>query len=371
MINMNGRDVNSRMGKARLANIELLRIAAMVMIVVLHYFVKGGAELSLAEDMGAVNLILWAVKGLCIVAVNLYVLISGYFLLEAKWRISKLIALWVQVLFYSIGVPAVCFLFGLADVRQWGVYDWINVIFPVQMEHYWFITAYVIFYLFVPVLSAGVKQLTKKQHQLAIAGLLLVFSVPKTVLPVLIPTDHYGYDFGWFLCLFMIASYIRLYGIPFLNNKRRAWGVYLGSVAGVWLISVICAFLSRRGLPLAYMMDMSYCYNHFLVLTAAIGLFFVFRDLKIPEGMLSRMICKVSPYTLGVYLLHENLAIRTQWQLWAGIEKVRDSFAVFPHMIVTVAAVFVAGVVIDFVRDCIFKSVIRTWKKAFAGKTAK
>ena len=72
-----------------------------------------------------------------------------------------------------------------------------------------------------------------------------------------------------------------------------------------------------------------------------------------------------------MYLLHENLAIKTQWQIWSGIERVRDSFALFPHMFLTVAAVFVAGVVIDFVRDCIFKFFIRTWKKAFAGKTAK
>ena len=358
-------------GKARQANIELLRIAAMVMVVVLHYFVKGGADISLVEDTGAINLILWALKGLCIVTINLYVLISGYFLVEAKWKISRLITLWLQAYVYSIGVPLVCFLFGLAGVREWGLYDWINVIFPVQMEHYWFITAYGILYLFVPALSAGVKQLTKKQHQLVIAGLLLIFSIPKTILPVLIPTDHYGYDFGWFLCLFMIAAYIRMYGIPVLNNKRRSFALYFGSVAGMWLISVVCALLSRKGLPLTYMMDMPYCHNHFLVLTAAIGLFYAFQYIRIPEGAISTLICRVSPYTLGVYLLHENLAIKTQWQLWSGIESVRGSFALFPHMFLTVVAVFVAGVAIDFVRDCLFKLVIRTWKKAFAGKTAK
>ena len=358
-------------GKARQANIELLRMIAMIMVVVLHYFVKGGADVSLVEDTGAINLILWALKGLCIVTINIYVLISGYFLLEAKWKISRVITLWLQAYVYSVGVPAVCYALDLAEVRQWGLYDWLNVIFPVQMEHYWFITAYTILYLFVPVLSAGIKQLTKKQHQIVIAGLLLIFSIPKTILPVLIPTDHYGYDFGWFLCLFVIAAYVRLHGIPLLNNKRRSFALYLGSVAGMWLISVVCALLTRKGLPLAYMMDMPYCYNHFLALLASLGLFYVFRYMKIPVGRISTLICKVSPYTLGVYLLHENLAIRTQWQLWAGIEKVRDSFWIFPHMIVTVAAVFVAGVMIDFVRDCIFKFFIRTWKQAFAGKTAK
>ena len=63
--------------------------------------------------------------------------------------------------------------------------------------------------------------------------------------------------------------------------------------------------------------------------------------------------------TLGVYLLHENLAVKTQWMFWAGIEGVRDGYGIFPHMVITVIAVFIAGVVVDVVRDCIFRSVAR------------
>ena len=358
-------------GKVRQANIELLRITAMIMVVMLHYFVKGGAEVSLVENTGAVNLLTWAFKGLCVVTINVYILISGYFLLEARWKISRVITLWLQMYVYSVGIPVVCYIFGLADVREWGIYDWINVIFPVQMEHYWFVTAYIIMYFFAPLLSAGVKQLTKKQHQLVIGGLLLIFSVPKTILPVLIPTDQYGYDFGWFLCLFVIAAYIRMYGIPILSKKSKAFAVYIGSVALMWMVSVLCGILSRKGLPLDYMMDMVYCYNYFLVLVASVGLFYTFQYIRIPEGKVAKLICGISPYVLGVYLLHENIAVRNMWPFWFGIEKVRDSFAMFPHMFITVVAVFIAGVMIDFVRDCIFKFFIRTWKKAFAGKTAK
>ena len=358
-------------GKARHANIELLRITAMVMVVVLHYFVKGQAAPSLVENASAVNLALWYLKGMCIVTINLYVLISGYFLVEAKWKISRVITLWLQMYFYSIGVPLVCLALGVGEVRQWGLYDWINVIFPVQMEHYWFITAYIIMYLFVPALSLGVKHMNKKQHQMVIAGLLLVFSIPKTILPIYIPTDKYGYDFGWFLCLFVIASYIRMYGIPFLDKKGKCFAIYFAAVTGMWLISVVTGLLSRKGLPLAYAMDMPYCYNHLLVLVAAVALFYAFWHIQIPQGKVSNAICKISGYTLGVYLLHENLAVKTQWMFWAGIDKVRDGYGIFPHMVVTVIAVFIAGVVVDFVRDCIFKSVARLWKIKFAGKSAK
>ena len=356
--------------KARQANIELLRIIAMLMVVILHYLSKGQAIVSMAENTGVLNLCLWFLEALCIVTINLYVLISGYFLVEATWKFSRLISLWFQVMFYSLGVPVVCLALGLGEVEQWGLYDWINVLFPVQMEHYWFITAYVVLYLFVPVLSAGVKKMTKKQHQLVVAGLLLVFSIPKSILPIGIPTDRFGYDFGWFLCLFVIASYIRMYGIPFFSNKRRSFAVYILAIIGILGISFLCAVLSRKGLPLTYAMDMPYCYNHILVLSASVALFFVFRYIRIPQGRVSNVICKISSYSLGVYLLHENLAVRTKWQYWMGIEQVRDGFGIFPHMLLTVFAVFVAGVMTDFVRECIFKVVQRTWRKVFAGRIA-
>ena len=358
-------------GKGRQANIELLRIIAMLMVVTLHYLIKGQAAVSLTLDMGVLNLLLWFVKAMCIVTINVYVLISGYFLPEGQWKISRLFTLWLQVMFYSLGVPLVCFLADVGEVRVWGLYDWINVLFPVQMEHYWFITAYVVLYLLVPVLSTGVKKLTKKQHGLVVVGLLLVFSVPKSILPVGIPTDRFGYDYGWFICLFMVASFIRNYGISFLNNKKKAFTLYIISVFGIWGISLMYGFLSRKGLSFRHAMDMSYSYNHILVLIASVALFCGFQHIRIPQGKIANGICKISSYSLGVYLLHENIAIRSSWQSWAGIDRVRDGWEIFPHMIVTVFAIFIAGVLVDFVRECIFRAVQRAWIKFFAGRNAK
>lgn len=357
--------------KARQANIELLRIIAMLMVVTLHYLIKGQATVSLVDDTGILNLLLWFLKAFCIVTINVYVLISGYFLLDAKWKISRLLTLWLQVMFYSVGVPFVCLMLGIGEVNTWGLYDWVNVLFPIQMEHYWFVTAYVVFYLLVPALSMGVKKMNRKQHGLVIAGLLLVFSIPKSILPIGIPTDRYGYDFGWFLCLFMVAAYIRMYGISFLNRKKRAFGLYIISVCGILGISLLYGLLSRKGLSFTYAIDMTYCYNHILVLVASVALFCGFQYIKIPQGKVGNIICRISPYTLGVYLLHENLAIRSKWQFMAGIERVRGGFEIFPHMIITVFAIFIAGIAVDFVRDCIFKVVQRVSKHFFAGRIAR
>jgi len=344
--------------KNRQANFELLRIIAMLMVVTMHYLMKGNVASSMAEDGSVVNLLTWFIQSACIVAVNVYVLISGYFLVTAEWKISRLLKLVLQILCYSIGVPLVCLCLGVGNVAQWSVYDWGVAIFPLQMEHYWFATAYIVLYLLVPILSVAVQKMEKKQLQVTIGVLVLFFSVGKSIIPILIPTDRYGYDFGWFICLFLIAAYIRLYGIQFLNNTRKALIIYLILVVTIFAYSAGLGWLTRSyDLPLSYAMDMVHCYNHILVLGASVALFCGIRYFRIPKGNFSKIVCAVAPYTFGVYLLHENIAIRQLWQSWFGVESVKGSFMFLPHMLITVLVVFVISIIVDYVRSIVFQVV--------------
>lgn len=89
-----------------------------------------------------------------------------------------------------------------------------------ETEHYWFATAYLVMYVLSPFLAEGARRVDKRTLQIVIGILVLYFSVWKSVLPVQLATDRLGYDFGWFLCLFLIAAYIRLYGIPKLERRK-------------------------------------------------------------------------------------------------------------------------------------------------------
>ena len=72
---------NTAERKTRMANLELLRCIAMMMVVVLHFLGKGNILGDLAaKDLGSVGLAAWLPESFCIVAVNVYMLISGYFL---------------------------------------------------------------------------------------------------------------------------------------------------------------------------------------------------------------------------------------------------------------------------------------------------
>ena len=134
----------------RQANFEVLRVVAMAMIVTLHFLQRGGILVPLYEEINIVNTTGWMIKSFCIVAANCYVLIAGYFLVEAEWKCKKLLTLVSQILFYSILIPVVCMLLGIGNVRQWSIYEWITAVLPLQMDHYWFATSYVLLFMLIP-----------------------------------------------------------------------------------------------------------------------------------------------------------------------------------------------------------------------------
>lgn len=341
----------------RIAGIELLRSVAMLMVITLHYLDKGGILVPLIERQGIAGYLAWLLKSFCIVAVNTYVLVSGYFLVEAGFKLRRLIYLVLQLLFYSLLVPAVLVLCGMVPMQELTLYHFLNYIFPLQMNHYWFATAYIFMYMFVPVLSVGVKQMTQKQLQTVIVLLLIVFSLEKTILPFQLTSDEHGYDVVWFLCLFLIAAYIRFYGIPKLNKSWKGFLLYAGSCMGIFLLAVVIAFFSNRLDKFAYFVDNTFNYNHILCLLGAVGLFLGFLNWKMPEGKAAKIARAIAPYTFGVYLLHENREFRYLWPELLGVTQYGDGQWSVLHWLISIAVVFIVGIMVDYVRSLLFRLI--------------
>ena len=134
-----------KMAPIRNSNIELLRIVCMLMVVVLH-FNNNGANTGIV-NMPAVltGRLTWGflVESLCLVAVNCFVLISGYFAIKLKVR--SLLKFYLQCFF--IGLVSYLVYVGLCD--DFGV----DSVFTVQImaerllafthNGWWFVVSYV------------------------------------------------------------------------------------------------------------------------------------------------------------------------------------------------------------------------------------
>lgn len=351
------------MAVKRQANFELLRIVAMVMIIILHYLGKGNIITPYRENASVFNYIGWLIEAFCIVCVNCYVLISGYFLVESGWKPRRILSLEAQILFYSVLIPIAMLCTRMIVWSEISVYDWAKYIFPMQSELYWFATHYMVLYLFVPILAAGVQKLEKKTLQIIILFLLLLFSVGKTILPINLAIDMNGYHYGWFLYLFLVAAYIRKYGIPWLEKGKRGLVIYIVMCVGVWAVSAFCGMVERKTGSVYSYTNMPYSYNHFFVFAGSVGLFCMFMKLRIKEGKAAFWIRKLAPYTFGIYLLHNHILIADKWMVWMGIEKVRGTWLFIPHMIACVLVVYLIGTIVDFARAYLFAQIGKLWEK--------
>lgn len=350
------------MTKKRMANIELLRVLAMMMVVMLHFLGKGKLLPEAFFGGGVNGYLAWVLESFAVVAVNVYVLISGYFLVESDFRVGKVISIIAQVLFYTILIPVIGVAVGILPVSEIGIYQLLLRVLPVQMEHYWFVTTYVLLYLISPVLAMGIKALTKKQFERVLLAYLFVVCGMKSILPVALSLDKDGYDLIWFICVFMIAAYIRLYGIPMFSTKAKSILWYLVFTAAIFGESVLIAYLYQITGRLDELLRVTYDYNHIFNIAAAVALFYAFLHMKNMEGGFGRFICTISPYTLGVYLLHEELTVRNLWPVWFGAGRAENPVMFVLHAIFAVVAVFVIGICVDYIRSLIFKGVVKLFK---------
>ena len=109
-------------------------------------------------------------------------------------------------------------------------------------------------------------------------------------------------------------------------------------------------------------MNMPYTYNYFFVFIGSLGMFYLFRNLQIKEGKAAGLICRLSPYTFGVYLLHCHILIQDKWTQFLGVEKVQGTWLFIPHMIGCVFIVYLIGTSVDYVRAYLFAQAGRLYR---------
>ncbi len=358
------KEKQSGLHKKRMANIELLRLLAMMMVVSLHYLGKGELLPELTGKLSARGHLAWILESFSIAAVDVYVLISGYFLVETGFRCRRIISLILQVMFYACLIPVILILAGVLPVEEITVYTILQYIFPVNMLHYWFVSAYVLMFLFTPVLNAAVHTMKKRQLEAAIIILLLMESLSKTVIPVRLEMDNLGYDACWFIVVYLIAAYCRLYGIPFLEKektgKNRAPFFYAVLCISIYGLTMLIRMAFLKTGRFEDFIKSAYGYNHLLTIGAALALFYAFRNWRFGETGLSAklapVICKAAPCSFGVYLLHEHINLRYKWPFWLGAKECGTPGALLWHWIVAILTVMAAGLFIDGVREILFRA---------------
>lgn len=278
--------------KARESNLELLRIISMFLVLVSHASYMSlrpptQIEISVSLDSSLLRALSEALSEVC---VNAFILISGWY--GIKVRVKRFSELIFQVLFVSIFFCVVMRILGL--ICSMDVNEWVELVL-IKHRSYWFVKAYIILYMFAPVLSTFVDNVSQQQ----LKAFLMVFFV----IQVIYGFYHYG---GWyaggysplsFMGLYLLARYMRLYPNGYTQlNKYVDLSLYL-------FISVFTAICS---LALTYIFDKGgtvlFLYSSPLVILSSVFFFLFFTKLSFH----SRIVNWVAASCFAVYLVHNS-----------------------------------------------------------------
>ena len=268
------------MKQARQSNIELLRILTMCGVVLLHYNGYVGNALSLVTPNSYNQALLLGAEGLFICAVNLFVLITGYFGCTSQRRDPvKIICLLMQVIAFRCGY----YLYHNLPSHTVTLKGLAISLVPAN----YFVILYVVLYIVSAYFNLAFRQLNRKQLGKMLAVAVILFSVWPIVAdlvsvvtgesfmginPVSAYGDDSGYTFVNFVLMYLVGAYIRLADV---RIKKR----YTGAVLVVLTAALAITGKYDSGYGIAW----SYCNP--LVIAQAATIFLLFREIPMrPHG---------------------------------------------------------------------------------------
>lgn len=335
----------------RLANIELLRIVSMLMVVSLHYLSRGGVY-DIAKPFSLTFMITCTWDGFSVICLNVYMLISGYVLVESAFRYKRLVDIVIQVFTYSFGFYVLMVLFGQASFSFKGL---LNALLPILTSQYWFASVYVGLFLLTPFINKALHTLTQKQHLTLCILLVLMFSLylPAKVL------GQTGYGIAWMVTMYIVGAYLRMHYKP--GDKLKVKHIFM------WLIPTVMLPLSRFAvLILGNILDKDlsvystffYKNNSVLTVCAAVAFFIMFLHIKVKNVHAQKIVTFFGPLTFGVYLVHNHPTLRALiWDVANAPSYANTGYFVFLG-VVTIVVIFLLSAAVEFIRRQIYNRLL-------------
>lgn len=283
--------------KERQSNFELLRIISMLMVLGVHI---DGASLGLPEPSGC-----WAsltardtwqivTESICIVGVNCFTMISGYFgiRLTSKSVFSYLF----QCAFYAVGIYSLAMILRPESCSWRG---WAESWLVLSHTDLWYVPAYFLLMLLSPFINAGLDKLSRQRYSILLA-VLAAYNIwcgwwwHGNFNPT-------GYTIMQLILMYIAGGYIHRYVHDDCLCHVRLW-VACGFVVSALAVSVSAVYLH----PLQ-----AFAYNSPFVMAESIFLFLLLSTIRFQSRVINRM----ARGAFAVYLIHKSPVI------WGGVMK--------------------------------------------------
>lgn len=338
------------MEKKRNSGLELARIVCMLLVIALHYGVHGEYGVLTSADVGGNMFFVQAISMFGRMACSVFVLISGYFLVDKTSvdRVKYALVIF-DVAFFTTVIGIFIQAAGIAHVTPFGL---------VRSGMTWYVVYYLIFSLFAPYLNRLLSTLDKKSFQMLLALMFIFWSVVPTL-------TFQQIDFGeldFFIVMYTVGAYIRRFVHGQVRYKNR-WNLVVCLCASAFSVLSVAALdaLSKVTGSAFFMENACYLreYNMIPSVIIAVSLFLFFSNLTFS----SRPINYVAGSMLHVLIIHMNVYMR-RW-IWQGLYP-NKAYADWPylHAPVKILCVFTVCLLISM----IYRATVRKWAGKALGR---
>ncbi len=309
----------------RNSNFELLRILCMLFIVMHHYTVHCLAKLSTVDYSFQMEIYNSIAGPSGKIAVNIFILISAYFLVSKKFSIKRFYSLIFQTTFYALlGFT----LYSILTNTSFNFTYFIHSLLPLLFNEYWFATCYFVLLLIFPLLNIIINNISKKTHLLIIV-LSLVFTI---LLPFVFGTNIFYTNYFWFIILYFVGSYIKLYNIK--TNSLPT------------IIALIFLFIAQILIGQYCNHDDWYNQNTFINFFISILIFLLFQNFQFQ----SKLINTIAKFSFGVYLIHDNPYLRPYlWDFIASFNITTSPFFLLYALGISIS-IFIICLILDLIK---------------------
>ena len=278
---------------------------------------------------------------------GLFFMLSGYFLIQCHTELRHIVKKAGRIFAKSFVYSTVLlFIFQYPNIGLHQIYD---AVFSAIDGKYWFITIYIVVYLFHPYINVCLNNLSEHQYK---KMMILQF-----ILWIIVP-EFFQFDVGagtsmipYGLMMYSIGAYFRLYPVTIYHRK------FLLSMFITTVILRICLYyLSDKAILLpriSQILERQLGSVQSITLLVLSVLFFVFfLSINIRPA---RILPELSKTSLGVYLLHNNEFLKNF--IWIDLfnnPRRIDEPLLLPIMLVETAMVYISCSLFDWIFDKCF-----------------
>lgn len=331
---------------------ELMRILAMFMVILGHCV--GATAQDVEPYLGILDCTGWGIKAFTVCAVNLFFLLTGYFISSKSFKLSRIVEIWFRTIFYS---AIIYFIISFAT-SSFSIKEGIGFLLPVLMEKYWYIQTYIVIALVAPFIAISLESLSAKKILYLVVILLSFFSIHQTFGKVAFTLDQtQGYGFIWGCVMLVVGYYLKR--ITPSVCKLPACIYLLGYILVSGAIFVSNMLIVKFGIAGGVTSRGNfYAYNSVTVLVQSICLFCFFVKLS-QKKWTNKVVNSISKNALAGYLISAHpLLLYPLWTDYLKMQNYAGNIGIYVGLaIIYTIIILLICVGIDKIVDKIIKKM--------------